>query len=66
VEPRGRYAGYQTPQYSIHRDRLQMLLFDVVKERIGAQHMLTDHRFVGCEQSEAGGVVILHARSLND
>jgi 2-polyprenyl-6-methoxyphenol hydroxylase-like FAD-dependent oxidoreductase len=63
VEPRGRYAGYQTPQYSIHRGRLQMLLLAAVKERLGAQSVLTDHRLVGFEQSEANGVVAHFARA---
>lgn len=34
-EPRGLAAGYSWPQYSIHRGRLQMLLFDTVRERLG-------------------------------
>ncbi|MFN0107486.1 MAG: flavin-dependent oxidoreductase [Blastocatellia bacterium] len=34
-EPRGLAAGYTWPQYSIHRGRLQMLLFDAVRERLG-------------------------------
>ncbi|NOT62455.1 MAG: flavin-dependent oxidoreductase [Acidobacteria bacterium] len=34
-EPRGRAAGYTWPQYSIHRGRLQMLLYDTVRERLG-------------------------------
>ena len=35
-EPRGLAAGYIWPQYSIHRGRLQMLLLDAVRERLGA------------------------------
>ena len=35
-EPRGLDAGYAVPQFSIHRGRLQMLLFDAVRERLGA------------------------------
>jgi 5-methylphenazine-1-carboxylate 1-monooxygenase len=35
-EPRGVAAGYRWPQYSIHRGRLQMLLLDAVRERLGA------------------------------
>jgi 2-polyprenyl-6-methoxyphenol hydroxylase-like FAD-dependent oxidoreductase len=65
VEPRGRYAGYQTPQYSIHRGQLQFLLLDAVKEAIGAERVLCDHRFIGCEQSETGGVAAHFARSRN-
>lgn len=32
-EPRGVEAGYQWPQYSIHRGRLQMLLLNAVKNK---------------------------------
>jgi 2-polyprenyl-6-methoxyphenol hydroxylase-like FAD-dependent oxidoreductase len=34
-EPRGLAAGYHWPQYSIHRGRLQMLLLDAARERLG-------------------------------
>ncbi|HEX7943647.1 MAG TPA: flavin-dependent oxidoreductase [Phenylobacterium sp.] len=34
-EPRGRAAGYNWPQYSIHRGTLQRLLRDAVLERLG-------------------------------
>lgn len=34
-EPRGLAAGYHWPQYSIHRGRLQMLLLETVRERLG-------------------------------
>ena len=35
-EPRGRFAGYDWPQYSIHRGELQLLLAQTVRERLGA------------------------------
>ncbi len=35
VEPRGAAAGYDWPQYSIHRGHLQMLLFRALVERAG-------------------------------
>ncbi|MGW9629575.1 flavin-dependent oxidoreductase [Agromyces sp. NPDC055520] len=35
TEPRGRAAGYNWAQYSVHRGRLQMLLRDAVLERLG-------------------------------
>jgi len=35
-EQRGVDAGYVVPQFSIHRGHLQMLLFDAVRERLGA------------------------------
>ncbi|MFC7110839.1 FAD-dependent monooxygenase [Nonomuraea rubra] len=34
-EPRGQAAGYRWPQYSIHRGRLQMMLLEAVRERLG-------------------------------
>jgi 2-polyprenyl-6-methoxyphenol hydroxylase-like FAD-dependent oxidoreductase len=40
-EPRGVDAGYAVPQFSIHRGHLQMLLFDAVRERLGADAIET-------------------------
>ena len=34
-EPRGLAAGYHWPQFSVHRGRLQMLLFDAVVKALG-------------------------------
>src|SRR5215510_5159893 len=34
-EPRGLAAGYAWPQLSIHRGRLQMLLLEAARERLG-------------------------------
>ncbi len=34
-EPRGRFAGYNWPQYSIHRGKMQMLLLRALRERAG-------------------------------
>jgi 2-polyprenyl-6-methoxyphenol hydroxylase-like FAD-dependent oxidoreductase len=42
-EPRGRAAGYNWPQFSVHRGALQMLLLGAVRERLGADAVLTDH-----------------------
>jgi 2-polyprenyl-6-methoxyphenol hydroxylase-like FAD-dependent oxidoreductase len=36
AEPRGKFAGYDWPQYSIHRGDLQMMLFDTLLARAGA------------------------------
>ena len=38
-EARGLSAGYKWPQYSIHRGRLQSLLLDAVRERIGEDNL---------------------------
>lgn len=46
-EPRGRAAGYNWPQYSVHRGRLQMLLWDAATTRLGAANVRTGHQLVG-------------------
>ena len=48
-EPRGRAAGYDWPQLSVHRGRLQIALRDVVEERLG-DVVLLGHRLVGVEE----------------
>jgi 2-polyprenyl-6-methoxyphenol hydroxylase-like FAD-dependent oxidoreductase len=45
-EPRGRAAGYNWPQYSIHRGALQVLLFAAARERLGAANLRTGHRLI--------------------
>lgn len=42
-EPRGFAAGYQWPQYSVHRGQLQLLLRDIVLDRLGAGAIRTGH-----------------------
>lgn len=42
-EPRGRFAGYRWPQYSVHRGELQMLLLKTVEERLGKTAIKTQH-----------------------
>lgn len=44
-EPRGKFAGYAVPQFSIHRGHLQMLLLDAVKERLGEDCIYLNHAF---------------------
>ncbi|MDP6283475.1 MAG: flavin-dependent oxidoreductase [Acidimicrobiales bacterium] len=46
AEPRGLDAGYLWPQYSIHRGRLQMLLYEEVIRRLGPQSVITGSRLV--------------------
>ncbi len=49
AEPRGLDAGYLWPQYSVHRGRLQMLLYEEVIRRLGTQSVLTGSRLVSYE-----------------
>jgi 2-polyprenyl-6-methoxyphenol hydroxylase-like FAD-dependent oxidoreductase len=53
-DPCGRYAGYQWPQFSIHRGDLQMVLLNAFIDRIGADCLVTAHRCSGVEQDGAG------------
>jgi 2-polyprenyl-6-methoxyphenol hydroxylase-like FAD-dependent oxidoreductase len=49
-EPAGRFAGYDDPQYSIHRGELQKVLVDAVTERMGKQGIVTGWKCVGVDQ----------------
>lgn len=53
-ELRGMHAGHDHPQFSIHRGRLQKLLFDAVITRLGPQAVLTGLRLAGFVQDEGG------------
>jgi len=44
-EPRGRAAGFNWPQYSIHRGYLQVLLAEAARARLGAENLRTGHQF---------------------
>ncbi len=46
-EPRGRFAGYNWPQYSIHRGELQMLLRDTLIARAGADALTVGSAVTG-------------------
>src|SRR6202158_1324217 len=53
-EPLGRAAGYEHPQFSIHRGDLQVVLLDAVVARVGGERLNTSHHCIGVEQNEAG------------
>jgi 2-polyprenyl-6-methoxyphenol hydroxylase-like FAD-dependent oxidoreductase len=46
-DPRGLDAGYDAPQFSIHRGRLQGILLDAARERIGGDHIYPAMKLVG-------------------
>ena len=52
-EPAGRYAGYDWPQFSIHRGDLQQVLLEAFKQRVGAERLFTGYRCIGFEQSDS-------------
>ena len=53
-EPRGIAAGFEVPQYSIHRGRLQKALYDVVVERMGPGAVIMGRKLAGFIQDEGG------------
>lgn len=59
-EPRGTLAGYNWPQYSVHRGKLQMLLYDAVLERLGPDAVRTGQRVAGYRNGGDGsGIRVL-------
>src|SRR6202040_1762653 len=46
-EPLGRAAGYEHPQFSIHRGDLQKVLLDAFRARAGADRLTTNHHCIG-------------------
>jgi 5-methylphenazine-1-carboxylate 1-monooxygenase len=62
AEPRGLLAGYRWPQYSVHRGRLQMLLYETVHERLGVQAVQLGQRVVGYRNEGDHVVAIVESR----
>jgi 5-methylphenazine-1-carboxylate 1-monooxygenase len=57
-ELRGMHAGFDYPQYSIHRGRLQKLILDAALAELGSNAIKTGLRLQGFAQSE--GAVVAH------
>ena len=53
-EPRGRHAGYDWPQLSIHRGDLHEVLLAAVRERLGAESFSIGKKCVAFSQDENG------------
>lgn len=64
-EPRGLAAGYAVPQLSIHRGRLQLLLAEAVRERLGADKLHTGKAFESLTQDADGVTALFRDRSNN-
>jgi len=56
-EPLGRAAGYDHPQFSIHRGDLQMVLLAAFRARAGADRLVTNCHCAGVAQDETGVTV---------
>jgi 5-methylphenazine-1-carboxylate 1-monooxygenase len=59
TEPRGTWAGYRWPQYSVHRGRMQMLLYETLRERAGGRCIVTGQRATGFENTDQGARLFL-------
>jgi 2-polyprenyl-6-methoxyphenol hydroxylase-like FAD-dependent oxidoreductase len=56
-EPAGCYAGYNWPQFSIHRGDLQMVLLDAVRQRLGHDAVVEGRRCIRFDQDNDGVTV---------
>jgi 5-methylphenazine-1-carboxylate 1-monooxygenase len=53
-EPRGLDAGYDVPQFSIHRGRLQGVIYQAARVRLGESRIHHGHRLGAFRQDETG------------
>src|SRR5258706_14921920 len=53
-EPRGRFAGYDWPQLSIHRAEMHKVLMEAVVERLGSDSVVLDMNFSSVEEEQGG------------
>ncbi|MCZ7660631.1 MAG: flavin-dependent oxidoreductase [Xanthobacteraceae bacterium] len=53
-EPRGTDAGYEVPQFSIHRGRLQGVIHQAARARLGESRIRLGHRLGGYAQDDGG------------
>lgn len=53
-EPRGLAAGYNWPQFSVHRGELQMILLAAARERLGSDRIVTGHHLSAWETTDDG------------
>jgi 2-polyprenyl-6-methoxyphenol hydroxylase-like FAD-dependent oxidoreductase len=58
-EPRGVLAGYNWPQYAVHRGRFHMLLYERAVERIGPGAVRLGSRVTGYRKNVDGSVNVL-------
>lgn len=62
-EPRGKFAGYNWPQLSIHRGKLQMLLFEEAKKRLGEDAIVTGAAVKSWQENSDGIEIQLYDRA---
>lgn len=60
-EPRGTLAGYNWPQYSVHRGELQMALYRAVVERLGPDAVVTGAEVISYSTERSSVTVTLRS-----
>lgn len=63
TEPRGLDAGYHWPAYSVHRGRLQMMLYETLIRRAGPEAVQTGWRAKGFSTEGDKAVLMLESRT---
>ena len=63
TEPRGTWAGYKWPQFSVHRGMLHMMLYEQLLRRAGPDCFETGWSATGFETSDARAVLHLENRA---
>lgn len=66
AEPRGLGAGYNWPQYAVHRGQLHMLLYDTLISRAGADAVQLGAKVTGYTKDSAGVVATVQAAGANN
>ena len=59
TEPRGALAGYNWPQYAVHRGQFHMSMHEKLVERVGPQAVRLDSRVTGYRKHSDGSVSAL-------
>ncbi|MEM7347138.1 MAG: flavin-dependent oxidoreductase [Chloroflexota bacterium] len=62
-EPRGKLAGYNYPQISIHRGYLQMFLYEETRARLGSDIINLGHALEAWRDTEDGVIVTLQTET---
>jgi 5-methylphenazine-1-carboxylate 1-monooxygenase len=62
-EPRGLHAGYNWPQYAVHRGRFHVLLYEKVLERFGQDAVQLGSRVTAYRKNVDGSVTVLIERA---
>jgi 2-polyprenyl-6-methoxyphenol hydroxylase-like FAD-dependent oxidoreductase len=60
-EPLGRAAGYEWPQYSVHRGDLHTVLLEAVRRRLGNDCVLAGWKCAGFEQDAQGATALFRS-----